>query len=443
MEGASGAAVSAGGGGTSAEVTAGLQAQVDKLNELMRICKEDAEQARKEANESQAGVDGAYAEGREAREKLEVLTKQRENERAIVKKAMSELKKLQGVSGEKDAMIQKAVQRMKDLQLLAVSAKKAQSVAEQEKEKLKDIAGQLMSKVKSLNAKVKLMETVRAVAAANSPAKSPGPPAGGGGGVVTNAGSEKVIGALETQIKDLKQELANAAAAGEQASGEDSHREEEATAALQVQIEDLNSQLKTAQEVAEASTEVEGEGGGADASFSGETSFSGDGGAASEMLSQLDEQQKELEATQQQLIDVKQMERKVEAELEAAAAELGQVKSELTDVRMELEVARQGKLESEEALVEAEGRVTTALEEKALSEEASQEAIDQANALTDQKQSLLADLQESMARKADKDNRGGGVVKKVEKQNEKVRNPTLLPPPARSHVLAASCLPIP
>ena len=68
MEGASGAAVSAGGGGTSAEVTAGLQAQVDKLNELMRICKEDAEQARKEANESQAGVDGAYAEGREARD---------------------------------------------------------------------------------------------------------------------------------------------------------------------------------------------------------------------------------------------------------------------------------------------------------------------------------------------------------------------------------------
>ena len=64
---------------------------------------------------------------------------------------------------------------------------------------------------------------------------------------VTIAGRE-VIGALETQIQDLKQELANTAAAGEQASGEDSHRQEEATAALKVQIEDLYSQLQTARE---------------------------------------------------------------------------------------------------------------------------------------------------------------------------------------------------
>ena len=61
------------------------------------------------------------------------------------------------------------------------------------------------------------------------------------------------------------------------------------------------------------------------------------------------------------------------------------------------------------------------LEEKAVAEKESQDKVEQANTLVEQKQSLIADLQESIARNREKDGArggggGGGVVKKVEKQ---------------------------
>eukprot|EP01050_Picozoa_sp_SAG11_P000821 SAG11_NODE_30_length_23132_cov_22.413277_9_plen_103_part_00 len=77
-----------------AVASAASAAQIEKLNEMLRISKEDVEQARKEAEEKQGSIEAAYQEGRVAKEALEVLTKQRENERMIVKKAMSELKKM-------------------------------------------------------------------------------------------------------------------------------------------------------------------------------------------------------------------------------------------------------------------------------------------------------------------------------------------------------------
>jgi uncharacterized protein (DUF3084 family) len=107
--------------------------QIDKLNEICRIAKEDAEQARFELTEQQASIEAAYAEGRAAMEEKEVLVRQREGERAIVKKAMEELKSLQVQAVSKDAVIQKALAKMKELSAANVQARADQKAVQEER----------------------------------------------------------------------------------------------------------------------------------------------------------------------------------------------------------------------------------------------------------------------------------------------------------------------
>eukprot|EP01050_Picozoa_sp_SAG11_P000822 SAG11_NODE_30_length_23132_cov_22.413277_10_plen_206_part_00 len=190
-------------------------------------------------------------------------------------------------------MIQKAVFRMKELQALVVAAKKAQTDAEQAGAHLRDERAQLDSKVKSLEAKLKFKIGVkRASSAALDPSGVGGPSGGGGsgdgdgdggaggegaGGVVASIEGEKMIGALETQIQQLREQLriaGNGNGGGEAAAA--------SSAELQAKIAELNGELATAKAGVES----------LEASDAGE-------GSADGMIARLDEQQRELETTQQ------------------------------------------------------------------------------------------------------------------------------------------------
>jgi hypothetical protein len=380
----------AGGGGGDAVENAGFQAQIEKLNEMLRIAKEDAEQARKEAQEAAAGIEGAYAEGRDAMEQIQVLTKQRENERVIVKKAMSELKKLQGQQGEKDAMIQKAVTKMKEIQGGAIAAKKAQSEAEQSSAKLLDERTQLESKVKSLEAKVKLMQSVQKISRSKSGRMTVGD-------VVMEASS--AAAAVDHQKVEVEKLQEAVALAGD----------EKTRAAAEAALEAANTVLQKA-ETAAAATPSE-----TPAEPSSPTSDTDEGaeGGASEMLQRLDEQQKELEEAQRQLMEVKEAERKAIGEVESAAAAAEALNAELEDVRKEVEAAQQAKVEADQAAAEEAAKMESTLTDERGERSRVALSLDQANEMIEQKQGVITDLQASMARQEGQRAGGTGVVKTV------------------------------
>ena len=164
--------------GVSSLKGAEMQAQIDKLNELCRIARADAEQAQAELADKEASIEAAYSEGREAVAAKDLLQKQREGERAIVKKAMMELKSLQIQVQQKDAVIQKAVVKMKELNGVVSVAKQAQVSAEEQRGQLADERAQMESKLKSLSAKVEAMQQLSSPRpAAESSAAVPPPQA--------------------------------------------------------------------------------------------------------------------------------------------------------------------------------------------------------------------------------------------------------------------------
>ena len=141
---------SSSGGGISAEAVA----QMDRLNELLRIANEEKEQAWKERDDAQATIEATYAEGREliqaAQQEKQDLEKQRQQEREIVKQAMTQLKSLQIQVGEKDAVIQKALDKMKELNGQCARATQAQQAAEASSRQQREEKDELTSKVREL-----------------------------------------------------------------------------------------------------------------------------------------------------------------------------------------------------------------------------------------------------------------------------------------------------
>lgn len=145
MRGSSGA-----GGGMPAET----RAQIDKLNELLRIANEEGEQARQERDAAQESIEATYAEGRAwiqlARQEKKDLEQQREAEREIVVTAMTQLKSLQIQAGEKDAVIQKALTKMKELNAACAVATRGQQDAEASSRSLTESSEAMATRVRSL-----------------------------------------------------------------------------------------------------------------------------------------------------------------------------------------------------------------------------------------------------------------------------------------------------
>ena len=293
----SGGGGGSGSGGGNSMKTAEMQAQIDKLNEICRIAKEDAEQARFEITEKEASIEAAYAEGREAVAAKERLEKQRESERDIVKKAMMELKSLQIQGQQKDTMIQKALAKMKELNAACHAAKKAQVAAEEARGQLADERAQMESKLKSLTAKLTMVQggssipAVQQIEAVVPPGLEPGAEF-----EVELSSGERVTATVPTGSTPGQTVVVAAIPTASIAAG--------ASAAATIEA----AQQSPAAGAQAAAPPIGGGGGGDSASAA--------------LWARLDEQQAELDAAQEEVQVMKKANRKAEAECKQLNSDL-------------------------------------------------------------------------------------------------------------------------
>lgn len=144
-----------------------LTAEKDKLNDLLKIAQADKEEAESLVAEAKAASEAAMEEGGKAKEQMEIMAKQREQERALAMRAVGELKTMRGQMSEKDTLLTKAAARQKEMQAAVDAANKEKMEAENEKSNLQDELEQMQTKLKTMEMK---MSAIAGGAASPKPA---------------------------------------------------------------------------------------------------------------------------------------------------------------------------------------------------------------------------------------------------------------------------------
>jgi hypothetical protein len=178
-----------------------LTAEKDKLNDLLKIAQADKEEAESLVAEAKATSEAAMEEGGKAKEQMEIMAKQREQERALAMRAVGELKTMRGAMTEKDTLLMKAATRQKEMQASVEAATKEKAEAENEKSKLQDELEQTQTKLKTMEMKMS------AIAGGASP--KPAGDAGEDGAAASAdaaAGSplDAMLASIDAQAKELE-----------------------------------------------------------------------------------------------------------------------------------------------------------------------------------------------------------------------------------------------
>eukprot|EP01052_Picozoa_sp_SAG31_P057113 SAG31_NODE_16723_length_698_cov_1.604341_1_plen_205_part_10 len=139
---------------------AAMDAQITKLNEMLKIAQADVAEAQKEAAEAKASNEAVMVEGRKAQEDMEKMAKQREQEKALALRAVGELKTLRGQLVEKDTVIAKAAERIKDQTDQVEKALAEKATAENTKAGLEDEISAVTSKLHTMETKLAALQNM-------------------------------------------------------------------------------------------------------------------------------------------------------------------------------------------------------------------------------------------------------------------------------------------
>ena len=128
------------------------------------------EEAQKEASEAKESNEAVMVEGRKAQEEMEQMTKAREKERALAMRALGELKTLRGQLAEKDTVVAKAAERIKEQTDSVEKATAEKAAAENAKAALEDEMSAVKSKLHAMETKLAALQNMGGSGGAAAPA---------------------------------------------------------------------------------------------------------------------------------------------------------------------------------------------------------------------------------------------------------------------------------
>ena len=211
-----------------------LAAERDKLNDMLKIAQADKEEAESNIEEAKAASEAAMEEGGKAKEQMEIMAKQREQERALAMRAVGELKTMRGQMNEKDTLLMKAAKRQKEMVAQVEASTKEKAESENEKSKVQDELEQTKTKLKTMEMKM------TAIAGGGGAPPSPSPSAEGGDEAAAPADASSPLDAMLASIDAQAKEL--------EAAQQALSTEKEGNRAAAAQIEGAEAKAKVIEE---------------------------------------------------------------------------------------------------------------------------------------------------------------------------------------------------